>query len=99
MKRIIILTLLAFAFVVVPAQQKRTAKPKARTTTTSAQRKKTASGKATSTRKRTGNAACKTPDDYVKVAKVLDRAAKTVGVNFLGGYSAVVSKGREITIL
>ena len=59
MKRIIILTLLAFAFVVVPAQQKRTAKPKARTTTTSAQRKKTASGKATSTRKRTGNDAAK----------------------------------------
>ncbi len=40
-----------------------------------------------------GGYACKTPDDYVKVAKVLDRAAKTVGVNFLGGYSAVVSKG------
>ena len=59
MKRIIILTLLAFAFVVVPAQQKRTAKHKARTTTTSAQRKKTASGKATSTRKRTGNATAK----------------------------------------
>ena len=40
-----------------------------------------------------GGSACKTPDDYVKVAKVLDRAAKTVGVNFLGGYSAVVSQG------
>ena len=40
-----------------------------------------------------GGSACKTPDDYVKVAKVLDRAAKTVGVNFFGGYSAVVSKG------
>ena len=40
-----------------------------------------------------GGSACKTPDDYVKVAKALDRAAKTVGVNFLGGYSAVVSKG------
>lgn len=59
MKRIIILTLLAFAFVVVPAQQKRTAKSKARTTTTSVRRKNTASGKATSTRKRTGNAAAK----------------------------------------
>ena len=57
MKRIIILTLLAFAFVVVPAQQKRTAKSKARTTTTSVRRKNTASGKAISTRKRTGNAA------------------------------------------
>lgn len=40
-----------------------------------------------------GGSACKTPDDYVKIAKTLDRAAKTVGVNFLGGYSAVVSKG------
>ncbi len=27
------------------------------------------------------------------IAKTLDRAAKTVGVNFLGGYSALVSKG------
>lgn len=40
-----------------------------------------------------GGAACKTPDDYVEIAKTLDRAAKTVGINFLGGYSAIVSKG------
>jgi hypothetical protein len=40
-----------------------------------------------------GSAACKTPADYVTIAKTLDRAAKTVGVNFLGGYSALVSKG------
>ncbi|BBF42566.1 hypothetical protein lbkm_1249 [Lachnospiraceae bacterium KM106-2] len=40
-----------------------------------------------------GASACKTPDDYVTVAKTLDRAAKTVGVNFIGGYSALVSKG------
>lgn len=40
-----------------------------------------------------GAAACKSPEDYVKIAKTLDRAARTVGVNFLGGYSAVVSKG------
>lgn len=40
-----------------------------------------------------GGACCKTPDDYVEIAKTLDRAAKEVGVNFLGGYSAVVSKG------
>ncbi len=40
-----------------------------------------------------GGACCKTPDDYVEIAKVLDKAAKEVGVNFLGGYSAVVSKG------
>lgn len=40
-----------------------------------------------------GGTACKTPDDYVYVCKTLDRAAKAVGVNFLGGYSAIVSKG------
>ncbi|MGN0505787.1 MAG: PFL family protein [Lachnospiraceae bacterium] len=40
-----------------------------------------------------GGAACKTPDDFVTIAKTLDRAAKEVGVNFLGGYSALVSKG------
>lgn len=39
-----------------------------------------------------GAAACKTPQDYVNIAKTLDRAAKTVGVNFIGGYSALVSK-------
>ena len=40
-----------------------------------------------------GGCACKTPADFVKIAKTLDRAAKEVGINFLGGYSAVVSKG------
>ena len=40
-----------------------------------------------------GANACKTPEDYVTIAKTLDRAAKTVGVNFIGGYSALVSKG------
>lgn len=40
-----------------------------------------------------GGAACKTTDDFVKLAKTLDKAAKEVGVNFLGGYSALVSKG------
>lgn len=40
-----------------------------------------------------GGAACKTSDDYVKIAHILDRAAKAVGINFLGGYSAIVSKG------
>ncbi len=39
-----------------------------------------------------GGAACKSPEDYVTVAKTLDRAAKEVGVNFIGGYSALVSK-------
>ena len=40
-----------------------------------------------------GGGACKTPEDFVTIAKTLDRAAKEVGVNFLGGYSALVSKG------
>ena len=40
-----------------------------------------------------GASCCKTPDDYVTIAKTLDEAAHEVGVNFIGGYSAVVSKG------
>lgn len=40
-----------------------------------------------------GGAACKTPEDYVRIAQTLDRAAKEVGVNFIGGFSALVSKG------
>ncbi len=40
-----------------------------------------------------GQAACKSPEDFVTIARTLDRAAKTVGVNFIGGYSALVSKG------
>lgn len=36
---------------------------------------------------------CKSCFDYVEVAKTLDKAAKTVGVNFIGGFSALVSKG------
>ena len=32
-------------------------------------------------------------DNYVKYAKALDRAAKAVGVNFIGGFSALVQKG------
>lgn len=40
-----------------------------------------------------GSSCCKTPDDYVEIARTLDRAAKAIGINFLGGYSAVVSKG------
>lgn len=31
--------------------------------------------------------------DYVKVAKTLDRAADTLGIDFIGGYSALVHKG------
>lgn len=40
-----------------------------------------------------GGAACKKPEDFVTIARTLDRAAKEVGVNFIGGYSALVSKG------
>ena len=40
-----------------------------------------------------GSSCCRTPGDYVQIAKTLDKAAKEVGVNFLGGYSAIVSKG------
>lgn len=40
-----------------------------------------------------GGSACKTPDDYVKIALTLDKVAKELGVNFIGGYSAIVSKG------
>lgn len=39
-----------------------------------------------------GGAACKSPEDFVTIAKTLDKAAKEVGVNFIGGYSALVSK-------
>ncbi|MBR6911281.1 MAG: DUF711 family protein, partial [Candidatus Methanomethylophilaceae archaeon] len=40
-----------------------------------------------------GGAACKTPGDFIKIAQTLDAAAKEVGVNFIGGYSALVQKG------
>ena len=40
-----------------------------------------------------GSACCRKPSDFVKIAKTLDRAAKKLGINFIGGYSAIVSKG------
>ena len=40
-----------------------------------------------------GSAACRRPEDFAAIAETLDRAATEVGVNFLGGYSALVSKG------
>ena len=40
-----------------------------------------------------GGSACRRPEDFVTIAKTLDMAAKEVGVNFIGGYSALVSKG------
>ena len=40
-----------------------------------------------------GGAACKTPEDFAQIAEVMDKAAHEVGVNFIGGYSALVNKG------
>jgi uncharacterized protein (UPF0210 family) len=40
-----------------------------------------------------GSAACRKPEDFVTLAHTMDRAAKDVGVNLIGGYSALVSKG------
>ena len=40
-----------------------------------------------------GGAACRTSSDFAMIAKTLDDVAKKVGVNFIGGYSALVSKG------
>ncbi|MBP5271039.1 MAG: PFL family protein [Clostridia bacterium] len=36
------------------------------------------------------------PGDYVKIAETLDRAADTVGINIIGGYSALVQKGSTV---
>ena len=40
-----------------------------------------------------GASACKSSGDFLRIAEILDEAAKNVGVNFIGGYSALVSKG------
>ena len=40
-----------------------------------------------------GGSACRTAEDFADIAKTLDDAAHEVGVNFIGGYSALVSKG------
>ncbi|MDD2973012.1 MAG: PFL family protein [Lachnospiraceae bacterium] len=40
-----------------------------------------------------GGSACRKPEDFVTIAQTMDRAAKKVGVNLIGGYSALVSKG------
>jgi len=37
-----------------------------------------------------------TSEDYIKIAKTLDRAAKDLGVNFIGGYGALVQKGSTV---
>ena len=41
-------------------------------------------------------AACRT-ESYVEIAKTLDAAAKKCGVNFIGGFSALVQKGATIS--
>ena len=40
-----------------------------------------------------GASACRSTDDFVLIARTLDKAAKEVGVNFIGGYSALPAKG------
>ena len=36
------------------------------------------------------------PEGFVRLAKVLERAADALGVNFIGGYSALVQKGATV---
>ena len=36
------------------------------------------------------------PEDYIKIAHALDRAADTTGINFIGGYGALVQKGSTV---
>ena len=40
-----------------------------------------------------GGSCAKDEDDFIRIAGVLDACAKEVGVNFIGGYSALVHKG------
>lgn len=40
-----------------------------------------------------GGAACRSSEDFVTLARTLDKCAKELRVNFIGGYSALVSKG------
>ena len=40
-----------------------------------------------------GGSACRSKEDFAEIAETLDRAAKEIGVNFIGGYSALVAKG------
>ena len=39
-----------------------------------------------------GNSACESSDDFVSICRTLDKAAQKVGVNFIGGYSALAMK-------
>ena len=38
-----------------------------------------------------------TPDGYIRLAQTLDRAAQEVGINFIGGFSALVHKGMTVS--
>ena len=40
-----------------------------------------------------GASCCKSPEDYVKICMTLDRVREKLGLSFLGGFSAIVSKG------
>ena len=40
-----------------------------------------------------GASCCRRASDFVKIARTMDAAAKELGVNFIGGYSAILSKG------
>ncbi|MBQ6967581.1 MAG: DUF711 family protein, partial [Lachnospiraceae bacterium] len=42
-------------------------------------------------------AACKSTDDFVSIAKTLDSAAREVGVNIIGGFTALSAKGMTRT--
>ncbi|MDY0294017.1 MAG: PFL family protein [Candidatus Methanomethylophilaceae archaeon] len=39
-----------------------------------------------------GGSACRTEEDFVEIARTLDSAAEDIGINFIGGYSALVQK-------
>ncbi|MCR4720102.1 MAG: PFL family protein [Lachnospiraceae bacterium] len=40
-----------------------------------------------------GSSCCRSEEDYVQLALTLEEAAKATGVNLIGGYGAVISKG------
>ena len=40
-----------------------------------------------------GSSCCKSEEDFVKLALTLEKAAQETGVNLIGGYGAVISKG------
>ncbi len=42
-----------------------------------------------------GASACKKSEDYVKLARVLDEAAASCAVNFIGGFTAIPAKGMK----